>query len=260
MTEVDISYLTGTSGNIPTVKDSAQDITQLRSITGLNVESSQQSTVQSQQSITYRLTATLLGNVPDSVRLTSRGTKTGWTSVLYKADGVTVLPNANYVDPSTPFEFTLKVTAPQVSIIGREAMDTTSNRDSTIISGNVIFKRGIADSLIFSDSVNLVTSVVPGLEIHNFASPFKAVRGTRFIFSVPKPGKVDLVVYNRLGEEIARLFENNTVTSGIHIKPWDGRNATNKQVAPGVYIYVFKFRPDGENTENIIKKKTAVMP
>ncbi len=260
MTEIDVSYLTGTSSNLTTIRDSAQDITQLGFISALNIESSQQAIVQSEASHLFHLSATLIGNIPDTVRLSTRNTKAGWTATLRDRDGINPIPSLHYLNPGEVFEFTLSVTAPRVSIIGRAAVDTTFNKDSTAILGNVIFRRSANDSLIFADSINLVTQVIPGLDIHNFSSPFRAAVGTRFIFSVPQAGEADLVVYNRLGEVIVRLLERRQVLPGIHIAPWNGSNEGGRPVAPGTYIYIFKFRPQGENTEEVVKKKTAIIP
>ncbi|MEO0225360.1 MAG: hypothetical protein ABIL05_00250, partial [candidate division WOR-3 bacterium] len=80
-TDVDTSYLIGVSSINNTVRDSAQDITQInRLISGLNIESNQQATIPSRQTKVYNLTAVLIGNAPDTVELKTKNTRTGWTA------------------------------------------------------------------------------------------------------------------------------------------------------------------------------------
>jgi flagellar hook assembly protein FlgD len=139
------------------------------------------------------------------------------------------------------------VTAPNISIDG----PITQIYDSciSVISGTSRLNDSIADI------ATIVTHVVPMLDIHNFASPFRQSSGTQFIMSLPEDGEVTVTVYNRLGEKIQTPIDGR-YARGIHVVPWDARDAKDKLIVPGVYVYVFEF--DGATIDRTIKKKTAV--
>jgi subtilisin-like proprotein convertase family protein len=62
----------------------------------------------------------------------------------------------------------------------------------------------------------------------NYPNPFNS--STTFRFDVSSPGRVELVIYNLLGEEAARVM-NSVMDAGEHTVSFDGRN-----LASGVYI------------------------
>lgn len=64
---------------------------------------------------------------------------------------------------------------------------------------------------------------------HNYPNPFNPV--TMIEYSLPSPGKVSLIIYNLLGQEIGRLVDSE-MPAGDHIATW---NATN--YASGIYFY-----------------------
>ena len=63
----------------------------------------------------------------------------------------------------------------------------------------------------------------------NFPNPFNP--STRIYFSIPSQSKVELKVYNLLGQEIATLV-NEVKPAGLHNVRFNGAS-----VASGVYIY-----------------------
>ncbi|MEO0078079.1 MAG: FlgD immunoglobulin-like domain containing protein, partial [candidate division WOR-3 bacterium] len=95
-------------------------------------------------------------------------------------------------------------------------------------------------------------TAVPRFEVHNYSNPFKD--RTRFILSVPVPGKVSLTVYNRLGERIKTLVDNETRPTGIYAVEWDGTNAAGKRLAPGIYLYELELVPVQGLPQRILKK------
>lgn len=68
----------------------------------------------------------------------------------------------------------------------------------------------------------------------NYPNPFNP--STRITYSMPKPDKVRLVVYDILGNEIAELV-NAYVPDGQHEVEWKGKNKSGQQVSSGVYFY-----------------------
>jgi hypothetical protein len=70
--------------------------------------------------------------------------------------------------------------------------------------------------------------------LQNFPNPFNPSTAIRF--ALPASGRVQLAVYNSLGQEVARLLDNE-LAAGVYTIDWDGRNASGKSVASGVYFY-----------------------
>ncbi len=71
----------------------------------------------------------------------------------------------------------------------------------------------------------------------NYPNPFNPT--TYFNFSVPKAGNVSLIVYNALGQEVARILDNRYLDVGDYkgVFSWDGKNSSGSQVASGIYFY-----------------------
>ena len=68
----------------------------------------------------------------------------------------------------------------------------------------------------------------------NFPNPFNA--STTIRYSVPTPGRVDLAVYNLLGQQVRSLVREPR-DAGAHRIVWDGLDEAGRPVATGVYLY-----------------------
>jgi len=49
-----------------------------------------------------------------------------------------------------------------------------------------------------------------------------------------QPGRIQIKIYDRFSHLVKTLIDEHR-PAGTHIIPWDGRNASQEQVAPGVY-------------------------
>jgi hypothetical protein len=68
----------------------------------------------------------------------------------------------------------------------------------------------------------------------NFPNPFNPETEIRFYLDEDR--RVELRIYNQLGQEVRSLIKD-TMGPGLHTVVWDGRNADDKEVPSGVYIY-----------------------
>ncbi|OGC76870.1 MAG: hypothetical protein A2Z27_05995 [candidate division Zixibacteria bacterium RBG_16_50_21] len=68
----------------------------------------------------------------------------------------------------------------------------------------------------------------------NYPNPFNATTSIRY--SVPQTGKVELAVFNILGQKVRTLVDEE-LSAGEHTVIWDGRNQSGQYVATGVYFY-----------------------
>ena len=78
--------------------------------------------------------------------------------------------------------------------------------------------------------------VIPGeFALHqNFPNPFNP--STEIRFDLPAEGKVELAIYNLMGQNIRTLYTDN-MTPGYHAIIWNGTNDMGSQVATGMYFY-----------------------
>ena len=68
----------------------------------------------------------------------------------------------------------------------------------------------------------------------NYPNPFNS--STIIKYELPEPGKVEIKIYNALGNEIAILVNENK-DAGEFKCVWDGKNASGEQVSSGIYFY-----------------------
>jgi hypothetical protein len=74
----------------------------------------------------------------------------------------------------------------------------------------------------------------------NYPNPFNPT--TTIPYKLPRSSRVNLIIYNNLGQEILTLV-NGYQTAGEYQVVWDGRDNQGRPVPSGVYIY----RLQGEN-------------
>jgi len=91
------------------------------------------------------------------------------------------------------------------------------------------------------DVVNVALSGVVGAGLpteyaleQNYPNPFNP--STNISFALPKAGKVEVSVFNVLGQEVNSLVSEER-TAGTHTVVWDGRNSSGNVVSSGIYFY-----------------------
>jgi hypothetical protein len=82
----------------------------------------------------------------------------------------------------------------------------------------------------------------------NYPNPFNPT--TTIFYSIAKPAKVQLTIYNIKGSEIVRLVDE-TKESGIYHVNWNGMDKSGQLLSSGIYIYQLE-------TENFIKTKKMI--
>jgi bacillopeptidase F (M6 metalloprotease family) len=71
----------------------------------------------------------------------------------------------------------------------------------------------------------------------NYPNPFNP--STTISYQLAKSGKVELKIYNMLGQEVRKLVDENQAV-GEYTTEWDGRDYSGKVVSSGVYFYRLK--------------------
>lgn len=68
----------------------------------------------------------------------------------------------------------------------------------------------------------------------NYPNPFNP--STTIGFGLPQTSRVELAVYNMLGQKV-RTLDSGTRSAGVHTSVWDGLSDSGRLCASGVYIY-----------------------
>ena len=68
----------------------------------------------------------------------------------------------------------------------------------------------------------------------NYPNPFNPTTSIRF--SLPKVAKVQLEIYNIMGQRVRALIDDSR-KAGYHVVLWDGMNDTGNRVGSGIYYY-----------------------
>lgn len=85
---------------------------------------------------------------------------------------------------------------------------------------------------------------------NNLIYPRKADKTATIKYFIINPAKVNLKIYNLMGELVMSLVDNDNRGTGMHQEPWSGKNEKGSTVASGVYLVHIEV--GGENaTEKI---------
>lgn len=107
-------------------------------------------------------------------------------------------------------------------------------------------------------SVKEINNDVPvSFEVfQNYPNPFNPT--TEIKFFTPYQAKVDIRIYNVLGQQITELLSGE-VASGTHKIHWNGTNGSGSKIAGGVYFYSVRYTDKAGNTQ-VITKKMILLP
>lgn len=68
----------------------------------------------------------------------------------------------------------------------------------------------------------------------NYPNPFNSA--TSIVYALPAKSHVTITVFNVLGQEVARLVDQEQI-AGVHTATWNGCDASGNPVSTGVYLY-----------------------
>ena len=245
---------------ISNINSSIHDDAELRTrvlggVWGLILEPDQEAQVEVGHSVNFPVDVLLQGSIADIIDLEPDDVPVDWIVTLMDSNNIPLTDNDydGYVDlgfvmPEINRRFYVYVGAPdQFSLIGQI---------DTLVSCAFYVRGRCSSREDITDSIYLRVQLVPSFDVHNFRNPFRAQ--TQFIFSLPDDGRVTLEVYNRAGELVRQLINNQSYSFGVHYYPWDSTNNAGERLAPGTYIYILNFRAtDGE--QKTARKKAVIL-
>lgn len=141
-------------------------------------------------------------------------------------------------DKNSPLGTWTKHTVLALAPTGTTSVDAFLLFISPTLQGGNIF----VDDVLFKQLDPTGVPETPGppqtlLLQQNVPNPFNPT--TRIDFSLSREDVVDLSVYDVTGRRIATLVQG-PLAAGSHVATWDGRTATGKAAATGIYRYVLR--------------------
>ncbi|NHZ85297.1 MAG: T9SS type A sorting domain-containing protein [Planctomycetia bacterium] len=73
--------------------------------------------------------------------------------------------------------------------------------------------------------------------MQNYPNPFNPI--TQISYELPQDSKVELTIYNTLGEQVVKLVDENQAIGRYSIN-WNGQNSFGEQVPGGIYFYTLR--------------------
>jgi flagellar hook assembly protein FlgD len=157
------------------------------------------------------------------------GTITG--SEIFKVKQVSATDFAtsvNYVIPAggtINFEIMLNTTT-----IGTYNADLVVSADDPVTSIVTIPLTAVVLPVANGDQNAVIVTALKG----NYPNPFNPE--TSIFYSVKGDAKVNVTIYNLLGQKVKTLVNGNT-KSGNHSIKWNGKDDAGRNVTSGVYFY-----------------------
>lgn len=127
------------------------------------------------------------------------------------------------------------------------------NDGSDEIVLSLMSKRTVAYEFIHGVGINEKTQTdkLPesGSIAQNYPNPFNP--NTKIDYSINKPGPVDIMVFNELGQRVKLLLQQRTVDPGNYSIVWDGKDDNLATLSSGTYYYQIR-------TNDFISTKKAI--
>ncbi len=112
-----------------------------------------------------------------------------------------------------------------------------------LYAGLSVFREG---GVLVTEPVNGNITAEGFQLLQNFPNPFN--NATTIAFSLDKASRVNITIYNILGQQVAKLCDAN-YTPGVYTLQWYGKSSTGAALPGGVYFYSLK-----TNVRHLTKK------
>jgi hypothetical protein len=145
--------------------------------------------------------------------------------------------------------------------------DTSYSPPAGLVVGTYLWLVIATDGIAFTAGADTFSYVVtPAVSIRdrnaqspphyslsqNYPNPLNPT--TQIQYALPRESSVKLVVYNLLGQEVAKLIDAQQ-SAGYHEVAWNGRNTEGSTIGSGLYFYRIEARAsDGNGTFMQMKK------
>ena len=167
---------------------------------------------------------------------------------MYKQQADNADPQFFPIQKNTLFQWHLADPADSLELVRNDKIAFyQGGKKNPFILDSSLVRRGYFTN---TQSINDERGNIYGFELlQNYPNPFNP--GTIISYRLPKSSKVELTIYNMLGQKITKLI-NKTQSAGEHLAIWDGRDTSGELVSSGIYIYRLKAREFVENRKMVL--------
>lgn len=175
----------------------------------------------------------------------------------YIPDGI--FTSKDYIVINNDYDTTLRVYNDQLDLLYSENIG--DNFSSSSRTFNCFDRFGYFSSdgneFIYSELMISVANTdedidsLPKVTSKIYPNPFNPE--TTISFNIPKPGKVNLSIYNIKGQLVKTLLDEET-SAGTHILVWNGKDERGKSVASGIYFSKIKTDADIQTKKMLLMK------
>lgn len=177
--------------------------------------------------------------------------------LLYIPDGI--FTSKDYIVINNDYDTTLRVYNDQLDLLYSENIG--DNFSSSSRTFNCFDRFGYFSSdgreFIYSELMISVANTdedidsLPKVTSKIYPNPFNPE--TTISFNIPKPGKVNLSIYNIKGQLVKTLLDEET-SAGTHSLVWNGKDERGKSVASGIYFSKIKTDADIQTKKMLLMK------
>ena len=128
---------------------------------------------------------------------------------------------------------------------GDKDLAVDNNRSNNV---SVLLNLSVPPTAIIEQEVLSIVPKTYALS-QNFPNPFNPQ--TAIHFGLPIPGRVELAVFNMMGQQVATLVEGMR-EAGTYAIHWDGRADDGQALASGVYFYRLRAGREREKTRKLL--------
>jgi len=195
---------------------------------------------------TYLLTNPMIIVAPDTINVTLDPDELTYedltvsnlgSDVLFFEIEVNYLSGDSWILLDTGYMYSLEAgESNNISI----PISSTGLTNTTVIA-ELIFENNagpdviVSVTMIVNDSLSVALGIISEItQIANHPNPFNP--STTIEFSIQNDSKVELSIYNIIGQKIKTLVHKD-INSGSHSIIWNGNDESNNPVGSGVYLY-----------------------
>ncbi len=203
-------------------------------------------TITATSTITHTATPTPTYTATPSITMTPTITPTSTESPVYSPTPTSTITSTATISPTMTITATASATP---TFTG----SPTVTRTVTPIVGTFTFTPTITRTPLPTNTLTQ-TPEPAGNEVRIGLNSFNPARNQVLPLEIDlaQPGKLKVVIYNRWGEKIAELY-NQEAGSGTTRLTWDGKNSAGEIVASGVYLLFI------DNADQQVKRRIAVI-
>jgi hypothetical protein len=140
---------------------------------------------------------------------------------------------------------------------GNSSVNSEYNYQDSDVEAGLNYTYQLADvsisgQITYHEEKSIAVSIPKSFELfQNYPNPFNP--NTNIKFALPAPAKVQLKIYNILGQQVIGLLDQ-LKKAGYHTVEWNGSDRFGNQISSGMYIYLMQAQGVSEGKDEQFQK------